>query len=76
MLFPEPYNPKVEAVMEKHNQSLKHHMAEGRFGIRFLMRTLILLAVMRRILKVFENYENAAECISAFKLCEQYGGVW
>ena len=55
VLFPEPVNPKVEAVMEKHNQSLKDHTAEALRESDFDERTLILAVDEENQRKVFEN---------------------
>ena len=73
VLFPEPANPKAEAVMEMHEQSLKDHAAEALQESDFDERTLILAVNEESQRKIFENYENAQNVFSAFKLCEQYG---
>lgn len=59
VLFPEPVNPKVEAVMESHGQSLKDHAARALSETDFDERTLILVLDSDNQRKVFENYENA-----------------
>ena len=59
VLFPEPANPKAEAVMEMHEQSLKDHAAEALQESDFDERTLILAVNEESQRKIFENYENA-----------------
>ena len=81
VLFPEPVNPKVEGVMEKHNQSLKDHTAEALRESDFDERTLILAVDEENQRKVFENYENAQNVFllsnyvsSTEEIKDPYGG--
>jgi len=59
VLFPEPANPKGQAVMESHGLSLADHAAAVLEPSDFDERTLILTMDEDNQRKVFENYENA-----------------
>lgn len=81
VLFPEPVNPKAEAVMESHNQSLKGHAATALKESDFDERTLILTMDSDNLRKVFENYENAKNVFllassvnSTEEIINPYGG--
>ena len=81
VLFPEPANPKAEAVMEMHEQSLKDHAAEALQESDFDERTLILAVNEESQRKIFENYENAQNVFllsnyvsSTEEIKDPYGG--
>ena len=81
VLFPEPANPKAEAVMEMHEQSLKDHTAEALQESDFDERTLILAVNEESQRKIFENYENAQNVFllsnyvsSTEEIKDPYGG--
>ena len=59
VLFPEPANPKGEAVMEEHGLNMKDHTAMGLQESDFDERTLVLTMDEDNQRKVFENYEHA-----------------
>lgn len=81
VLFPEPVNPKVEAVLEEHGQSLKDHAAMALEEEDFDERTLILVLHEADQRKVFENYEKALNVFllstyvsSTEEIKDPYGG--
>lgn len=59
VLFPEPANPKGQAVMESHGLSMEDHAAKALEESDFDERTLILAMDEDNQRKVFENYEHA-----------------
>ena len=81
VLFPEPINPKAEAVLVSHSLSMKDHVSEQLCEDDFDDRTLILTmdeASMNRLLKDHEgakNVFNLASYIQADEdILEPYGG--
>ena len=81
VLFPEPMNPKAEAVMENHGQDMKSHAARELKEADFDERTLVLAMDLDNQRKVFENYENTKNVflLSAYVGCTEeirnpYGG--
>ena len=81
VLFPEPINPKAEAVLVSHSLSMKEHVSEQLTEDDFDDRTLILTmdeASMSRLLKDHERAKNVftlASYIRADKdILDPYGG--
>lgn len=81
VLFPEPINPKAEAVLVSHSLSMKDHVSEPLSEDDFDDRTLILTmdeASMNLLLKDHEgakNVFNLASYIQADEdILEPYGG--
>ncbi len=82
VLFPEPINPKAEAVLVSHSLSMKHHVSEQLTADDFDDRTLVLTmdqAQMAQLLKDHENARNVftlASYIRADKdIQDPYGGT-
>lgn len=59
VLFPEPINPKAEAVLVSHGLSMKDHMSEPLRDTDFDERTLILTIDGAQKSKLLEDFENA-----------------
>jgi protein-tyrosine-phosphatase len=81
VLFPEPINPKVEAVLVSNGLSMKDHVSEPLLEEDFDERTLVLTmdsAQKSRLLRSFENPRNVftlAEYIRAdIEVKDPYGG--
>lgn len=81
VLFPEPINPKAEAVLAAHGLSMKEHMSEQLDETDFDDRTLILTitgAEKKQLLQDFSNPINVfslTEYIRGdFEITDPYGG--
>ncbi|MBP3873366.1 MAG: phosphotyrosine protein phosphatase [Lachnospiraceae bacterium] len=81
VLFPEPINPKAEAVLVSHSLSMKDHVSEQLTEDDFDDRTLILTMdthQMERLLKDQENARNVFTLASYIQADEDiedpYGG--
>ena len=81
VLFPEPINPKAEAVLVSHSLSMKDHVSEQLTEDNFDDRTLILTmdeALMNRLLKDHERAKNVFTLASYIQadedISDPYGG--
>lgn len=81
VLFPEPINPKAEAVLVSHSLSMKDHVSEQLTEDDFDDRTLILTMdtqQMNRLLKDHEHAKNVFSLASYIQADEDiqdpYGG--
>ncbi len=81
VLFPEPINPKAEAVLVSHSLSMKDHVSEQLTEDDFDDRTLILTmdeALMNRLLKDHERAKNVFTLASYIQadedISDPYGG--
>ncbi len=81
VLFPEPINPKAEAVLVSHSLSMKDHVSEQLTEDDFDDRTLILTmdeALMSRLLKDHEHAKNVFTLASYIQadedISDPYGG--
>ena len=81
VLFPEPINPKAEAVLVSHSLSMKNHVSEQLTEDDFDDRTLILTideSQRDRLLKDHENAKNVFSLTSYIQADEDikdpYGG--
>lgn len=81
VLFPEPINPKAEAVLVSHSLSMKDHVSEQLTENDFDDRTLILTMdaeQMNRLLKDHEHAKNVFTLASYIQADEDiqdpYGG--
>ena len=81
VLFPEPINPKAEAVLVSHPLSMKDHVSEQLTEDDFDDRTLILTmdeALMNRLLKDHERAKNVFTLASYIQadedISDPYGG--
>ena len=59
VLFPEPINPKAEAVLVSHSLSMKDHVSEQLTDDDFDDRTLILTMDKRQMEQLLKDHENA-----------------
>ena len=59
VLFPEPINPKAEAVLVSHSLSMKDHMSEPLTEDDFDDRTLILTMDAGTMNHLLEDHEHA-----------------
>ncbi len=82
VLFPEPINPKAEAILASRGMSLKDHASKALESTDFDARTLIIAlngSVKARILECFEetlNVEEICEYVSAEEAVpDPYGGA-
>lgn len=82
VLFPEPINPKAEAVLVSHSLSMKDHVSEELTEDDFDDRTLILTmdrAQMDRLLKDHEHAKNVFTLASYIQadedITDPYGGT-
>jgi len=81
VLFPEPINPKAEAVLVSHSLTMKNHVSEQLTEDDFDDRTLILTMdhpTMERLLKDHEHARNVFTLASYIQADEDihdpYGG--
>ncbi len=81
VLFPEPVNPKAEAVLVSHSLSMKDHVSEPLTADDFDDRTLILTmtaAQEERLLKDHEHAKNVFSLASYIQadddIPDPYGG--
>ena len=81
VLFPEPINPKAEAVLVSHSLSMKDHVSEQLTEDDFDDRTLILTmdeALMNRLLKEKKKKKNVFTLASYIQadedISDPYGG--
>ncbi|MDO4476333.1 MAG: phosphotyrosine protein phosphatase [Lachnospiraceae bacterium] len=80
VLFPEPVNPKVEAVLEENGLSSMEHMSCALTEDDFDVRTLVLTMNEKQkeeILRDFEKAQNVwtlAEFTESEELKDPYGG--
>ncbi len=81
VLFPEPINPKAEAVLVSHSLTMKHHVSEQLTDDDFDDRTLILTMNESQKDKLLKDHEHArnvftlASYIQADEdIIEPYGG--
>ena len=82
VLFPEPINPKAEAVLVSHSLSMKNHVSEELTEDDFDDRTLILTmdrVQMDRLLKDHEHAKNVFTLASYIQadedITDPYGGT-
>ncbi len=82
VLFPEPVNPKAEAVLVSHSLTMKNHVSEPLTENDFDDRTLILTmtrAQNERLLKDHEHARNVFTLASYIQadeeITEPYGGT-
>ena len=59
VLFPEPVNPKAEAVLVSHSLSMKDHISEQLTDDDFDDRTLILTIDSQQMARLLKDYESA-----------------
>ena len=59
VLFPEPINPKAEAVLVSHSLTMKHHVSELLTEDDFDDRTLILTIDRRQCARLLEDFPDA-----------------
>ena len=59
VLFPEPINPKAEAVLVSHSLSMKDHVSEELTEDDFDDRTLILTMDERQMERLLKDHEHA-----------------
>ena len=59
VLFPEPVNPKAEAVLVSHSLSMKDHISEQLTDDDFDDRTLILTIDSQQMSRLLKDYESA-----------------
>ena len=59
VLFPEPINPKAEAILVSHGLTLKSHLSRQFVREDFDERTLILTMTAAQKDKILEDYEGA-----------------
>lgn len=83
VLFPEPINPKAEAVLVSNGLSMKDHMSDPLEQEDLDDRTLILTlnaALRQKVLKEFEpQYENLVRVLTEYvgaegEIINPYGG--
>ena len=81
VLFPEPVNPKAEAVLVSHSLSMKDHISEQLTDDDFDDRTLILTIDSQQKARLLKDYESAKNvfALSAYIQAEKevqdpYGG--
>lgn len=83
VLFPEPINPKAEAVLVSNGLSMKDHMSDPLEQEDLDDRTLILTlnaALRQKVLKEFEpQYENLVRVLTEYvgaegEITNPYGG--
>lgn len=81
VLFPEPVNPKAEAVLVSHSLSMKDHISEQLTDDDFDDRTLILTIDSQQMARLLKDYESAKNvfALSAYIQAEEevqdpYGG--
>ena len=58
VLFPEPINPKAEAILVSHGLSLKNHLSQQFVQDDFDERTLVLAMMPQEKDKILTDYEN------------------
>ena len=82
VLFPEPINPKAEAILVSHSLSLKDHISRPFTGDDFDSRTLILTMTREEKQKIVDEYDEVqnlytlSEYIgSDEELYDPYGGA-
>lgn len=68
VLFPEPINPKAEAILEEHGMSMKEHEAVQFTKDDFDERTLILTMSQTQKIKLMEAYPG--ETVNLYTLTE------
>ncbi len=80
VLFPEPVNPKAEAILASHGLSMKKYMSLPLTKDDFDERTLVLAMEETQKSKILKDYENAlnvftlGEYIGAGDVADPYGG--
>lgn len=71
VLFPEPVNPKAEAVLVSHGLTMKDHMSEQLTDTDFDDRTLILTIQDKEKERLLEDFEDP---VNVFSLTEYIRG--
>ncbi len=81
VLFPEPINPKAEAVLVSHSLTMKDHVSEQLTDDDFDDRTLILTITTSQSERLLKDHENARNVftLSSYvqadeEIIEPYGG--
>lgn len=84
VLFPEPINPKAEAILVSHGLTMKHHMSEPLHREDFTERTLVITfdeELRQRLIKEYEpEFENRIQVLPEYvgkgeALLNPYGGT-
>jgi protein-tyrosine-phosphatase len=83
VLFPEPINPKAEAVLVSNGLTMKHHMSEPLVKEDFNDRTLVLAVsetVRQKVISEFGLEEHQVQVLHQFvgeaeEVADPYGGA-
>ena len=81
VLFPEPVNPKAEAILASHSLTMKGHTSEAFSADEFDQRTLILTMAPEQKEKIISEYQKSENLytLSEFlgtdeEIADPYGG--
>lgn len=75
VLFPEPINPKAEAVLVSHSLSMKDHMSEQLTENDFDDRTLVLTMDTRQMERLLKDHEHAKNVFTLSSYIQADGDI-